>query len=398
MAPPSSSANNRAIKHDFGMGDTGDAVHGKWYQVWDNAIDEMNQILDALQPEKVDAAGRKYSAVATRMNTTISDLYKHAQTLSEHWGGDDADKAMTQMQKMYTEAQQIQSTSDDTGWTLSGHAATLRNFKNPANRPQGASGLETGVAVVTGGLLGGGADRSYHNAQARNYMSALQKDTQEANGGFPAHIRSDQAYATLDDYNPNPGGPGGPGSHLPGGGGGGAGHIPGAGSGGDIPGTGTGGHIPGTGTGGHISGTGTGGHIPSGDNGYIPGTGTGGHIPGSGGGSGTDLAGFDPSGGSGLGGGGLGGGGLGGDPLGAGAGSGLTGVGPGGLGSAGLGRGLGSGAGAGAGRAGMAGRGMMPMAPGGHGQGEKERERSTWLTEDEDVWGGDGDAAPPLIG
>jgi hypothetical protein len=40
----------------------------------------------------------------------------------------------------------------------------------------------------------------------------------------------------------------------------------------------------------------------------------------------------------------------------------------------------------------------MPMGGAGHGQGEKERERSTWLTEDEDVWGADGDAAPPLIG
>src|SRR5437660_222785 len=112
MAPPSSSgsANDRAIKHDFGAGDTGNAIHGKWYQVWDNAIGEMNKILDALQPEKVDAAGQKHSAVAKRMSTTISDLYKHAQTLSEHWGGDDADKAMDQMQKMYTQAQQIQST------------------------------------------------------------------------------------------------------------------------------------------------------------------------------------------------------------------------------------------------------------------------------------------------
>jgi hypothetical protein len=32
------------------------------------------------------------------------------------------------------------------------------------------------------------------------------------------------------------------------------------------------------------------------------------------------------------------------------------------------------------------------------GEGEEERERSTWLTEDEDVWGNDGDAAPPVIG
>jgi hypothetical protein len=35
---------------------------------------------------------------------------------------------------------------------------------------------------------------------------------------------------------------------------------------------------------------------------------------------------------------------------------------------------------------------------GGSGEGEEERERSTWLTEDDDVWGGDGDAAPPVIG
>lgn len=37
---------------------------------------------------------------------------------------------------------------------------------------------------------------------------------------------------------------------------------------------------------------------------------------------------------------------------------------------------------------------MMPM----HGSGQKdeeERERSTWLTEDDDVWGGD--AAPPGV-
>jgi len=36
---------------------------------------------------------------------------------------------------------------------------------------------------------------------------------------------------------------------------------------------------------------------------------------------------------------------------------------------------------------------------GGHGGGgdEEERERSTWLTEDEDVWGA-GEAPPPVIG
>jgi hypothetical protein len=39
-----------------------------------------------------------------------------------------------------------------------------------------------------------------------------------------------------------------------------------------------------------------------------------------------------------------------------------------------------------------------PMGGHGGGEGEEERERSTWLTEDDDVWGGDGDTAPPVIG
>ncbi|SEG79394.1 hypothetical protein SAMN04489712_112209 [Thermomonospora echinospora] len=45
----------------------------------------------------------------------------------------------------------------------------------------------------------------------------------------------------------------------------------------------------------------------------------------------------------------------------------------------------------------MSGMPMMPGAGGGK-DGEKERERTTWLTEDEDVWGADGDTAPPVIG
>ncbi|WP_449066128.1 hypothetical protein [Planomonospora algeriensis] len=44
---------------------------------------------------------------------------------------------------------------------------------------------------------------------------------------------------------------------------------------------------------------------------------------------------------------------------------------------------------------------MMPMMPmGGAGTGEQERERdqTTWLAEDEGVWGGDEDVAPSVIG
>ena len=71
-----------------------------------------------------------------------------------------------------------------------------------------------------------------------------------------------------------------------------------------------------------------------------------------------------------------------------------------GAGGAGAGAGgMGAGAGGGAGRGGM---GMMPMMGGGMGagagEGGNEGDRDTWLNEDDDVWGTDGDAPPPVLG
>ncbi|GAA0933312.1 hypothetical protein GCM10009558_108770 [Virgisporangium aurantiacum] len=43
---------------------------------------------------------------------------------------------------------------------------------------------------------------------------------------------------------------------------------------------------------------------------------------------------------------------------------------------------------------GMGGMGGM----GGRGENEKERERTTWLAEDEKVWGTDPDCGPAVIG
>jgi hypothetical protein len=46
---------------------------------------------------------------------------------------------------------------------------------------------------------------------------------------------------------------------------------------------------------------------------------------------------------------------------------------------------------------------MMPMMPppmmgGGQPQNGQDRQRGAWMTESEDIWGGDdGDVAPPLI-
>ncbi|MDR7278536.1 WXG100 family type VII secretion target [Catenuloplanes atrovinosus] len=171
------------------------------------------------------------------------------------------------------------------------------------------------------------------------------------------------------------------------------------------------------------------GYTPGVDTGFDPKTGSGTGLAGAGGGLGT----------GGLGGGGLGSGGLSGlgaGGLGAGGGSG-GGIGSGGLpgggalgkpvsgaalggmaGMAGMG-GMGAGAGArGAGKGG-AGKGGKPMLSGGVAGGKSgagrpgaaglagmgggpgagfggEEERSTWLQEDEDVWGG-GDAAPGVL-
>jgi hypothetical protein len=38
---------------------------------------------------------------------------------------------------------------------------------------------------------------------------------------------------------------------------------------------------------------------------------------------------------------------------------------------------------------------MMP--PMGMGNSDKDRQRKSWLPEDEDIWGGDGTAVPPVI-
>ncbi|MEV4891527.1 hypothetical protein AB0K48_19310 [Nonomuraea sp. NPDC055795] len=80
--------------------------------------------------------------------------------------------------------------------------------------------------------------------------------------------------------------------------------------------------------------------------------------------------------------------------------SGENGLGRGGAGGGGLGGANGMGSIAKALNGG--GMPMMPMAPmggaGAGGDGNQDRERSTFLTEDEGVWGGDEDIAPPVLG
>ncbi len=181
------------------------------------------------------------------------------------------------------------------------------------------------------------------------------------------------------------------------------GQQPGGTSGGSSPGSGLAGFPPGSGQPGLGSPTGPGGagSVPAGFGGSpydagsaLAGSGLDGGLgAGSGLGSGGPAAGGVGSGapaagglGAGTGSGGVGGGLPGGIPAG----------GRGGTGSAGGRPGAGAGAGGAGAGAGAAGRGGAPMHGGGDGD-EQERERSTWLTEDDDVWGGDPDAPPPVI-
>jgi hypothetical protein len=377
---------------------------------WEGSMADMDRILSATQPTAVDDAGDAYIEAAKKFAATAEKLRKHAGTLANVWKGKDADAAQKQMQRLHATSREMDYKATQTGTALKGHAEKLEWYKEKRPQEGFLSGIDVGdvASFAFGGLTGLGAKRLFVGSEednaAREHMNRLQQRTVEANNYMPNDLTTDL---------PDPGGsrferP--PGENNPPGGGG---RYPGGGGGPNLPKDpfGSGDRLPqdpfGSGDGTNPPrdpfGPGGGPDVPSDP--FGPG--------GSGSGSGTDLAGFNPGGGG-------GGGGLGGDPfgrggLGGGAGGGLpAGGGPsaGGMGGlsggplgAGGGMGAGGAAGAGAGRGAAAGRGMgmgmggAPMGGGGGKGGGEDHERSTWLTEDEDVWGGDdGDTAPPVIG
>jgi hypothetical protein len=286
------------------------------------------------------------------------------------WQGENADKALNIVATLSTDASTIGDNTRKCGDALSTFQSDWITLKGQA-----------------GDLYEGVAGTGFHqdNDGAHRIYDAFTKSMDTAMHTMPSELVYHTPLSS-DKYD-HVTGPGGPGPGGPG-------------PGGFGPGTGPGGIGPGTGPG---IGPGTGPGIGPGTGpGYGPGTGPGGIGPGGiGPGTGVDtgagLAGFDGGGAGGFGAGdasGVGpGGGIGpGSGIGAGGGgAGLSGGGAGG--GAGL---VGGGAGAGgAGAAAAGGRGMMPMY-GGQGGDEEERERSTWLTEDDDIWGGE-DGLPPVL-
>ncbi|WP_148767467.1 WXG100 family type VII secretion target [Actinomadura decatromicini] len=378
-------------------------------QQWSGDMDAMHQLFEGTNPERVIKAGHVYRNVSNRFGSMAGVLRSQSSALAAVWKGDDAEAAIKQMRKLQQSAENIYQVSGRTAWVLKDHGEKLDWYKRHQPKEGFFKGLTWDQAgVVTGGtLLGGpvgglmglskgealGLIKHTESKAAVEHVQRLSDRAREANAAMPAEISTTPPdfgrFKQGPSMPPSGGIPGGgpPGGGTPSGGGG----LPGGGGGmpGGLDGAGSGGAtMPGGGQGGGIPGGGIPGGGPSGSD--LAG------LPGGGGGSGVDPFG---KGGLGGGGGGLPGGGGGGIPGGGGVGGAIGGR-PGasgmGKGSPGGGKGLGKTTG-GSGRGGMGG---APMGGrGGGGQGEGEHERSTWLTEDEDVWGGnDDDTTPPVIG
>ncbi|HEY0539502.1 MAG TPA: hypothetical protein VGD53_14085 [Actinoallomurus sp.] len=390
---------------------------------WDGSYDDMEKLLKAMSPDALNNNHASYSAAAGLITDSAETIYDTGMRITEVWKGDAAAKMQEKLQQLWK-----------TATTLGSNAGMIENnlFYNHSQTVKDAYGSKPDKAhhgfwdnpsddSGHGGLFNSGWFADHEKAAqeksdevAKKYMNdgymdngnrSLANMTSFDNSGTPEEMRVENPHLNPTDKpdpTKNPKIPTGGGGGGLGGGGGGLG-----GGGGGLPGGG-GIHTPGNG----------GFHTPT------DGGGGGLHTPGNPPG-GSDLSGFDPSGGGGGGGGlsqglGGGGGGLGGGLGGGGLGGGGGGLGGGGGGFAGSGLGgksggYGGGKAAGAGlgslsaeeaaaqRAAQAGKaganGGMPMGGmGGAGGQEEERERTTWLTEDEDVWGGDDPAAPPVIG
>lgn len=405
---------------------------------FDGGMKEMKAALQHVDHEKVANAGISYTKAAVKLREAAELLHDKQDALRDAWEGDDADAAIKQMKKLQFTAENLYQVAEKVGKALTDAAPKLEAAVN--NKPDDGflasfkrelssftdseAKYAAGATIASpgGGLLAVGGMNALQalglmdnesDRVARDHMNKLGSELAKADHTIPNSFETDQIYGgnagNVDEPPPPPppppgpkggGPPGSPGGGLPGSPEGG---FPG-GPGGGLPNSPGAGDRPNPNLPNGPLGTGPHGGLPTGPGrSDLAGLPTG---PGLGGPGGSDP--FGKAGLGGLPGGGPGGGGL---PGGGGAAAGLPGGpmagrlgapggGPGMGAGSGAGVGTGTGRGAGAGVRGGAGAmaGGAPMGRGG-GQGEEEHERSTWLTEDEDVWGGDdGDAAPPVIG
>lgn len=361
--------------------------------------DQMKADFDALDPVSIGNACSAWASVASTLGDAADNIRPmFADQLAQAWDSEAAADAQKQLQLAQATASALAEQCMTMARATDYAANYARWYKEHFPRDVGPSGV---------------SDEGVQNAadHTGNYLTRLNEVIASA---LPPEVSA--RYLTVnpqqgrDDFTVGAGGPGSvpaPGTVHPGALGA---HVPGATGGthgspfGDVSGQAPGnGDWPGTGQVGPTGGSSLGD--------WDPGTATAGAGElGGGAGLGTGLSG---AGGVHAGGGGAGGG------LGAGLGTGLgAGLGAGAA-ATGLGTGRGGGPGAGArggvpgagtgnrataapGRGGVSGTGpgngaMAPMHGGVAPDGETEHDRTTWLTEDDDVWGGDSSAPPPVI-
>jgi hypothetical protein len=360
--------------------------------------DQVKQEFEQLNVGPINTACTEWSMLARNLGTIAEQIRREVgDVLHDAWES-----------KYSVDAQQHLQVAQGTAEALANHSMTMARATDYAGQyAQWYQAHLPGDGYVT---TGGDSQR------AVDHLVKFLGRYDEVISLLPSQVQAQSVNANPQDLGGPDSTPGGPGAGAGPHGMGGAGKLPGSGGLPDGTGMGdTGFGDTGLGTGGTGSGLPGGGLGSGGTGGGLGSGGTGGFSPYD---PGSQLAGGGGLGGLGSGHTGLGGGGLGSGGVGSGLGGGGLGTGPGGIGSgtgaggagtlgSGAGRGgPGSGAGGpgsggpgagGRGSAGAGGVGGAPMHGGGQGD-EDERERSTWLTEDEDVWGGNTDVPPPVIG
>jgi hypothetical protein len=389
---------------------------------YQRSVVEVHQEFDQLDPQAISDACRAWKRAADELLALAEGIKAEAAVpLSAAWNSPASPAAQQQLQQAEATVRALASDCLQMAHATDYAAQYAQWYKD--NLPSYAESLGTGVkGMVTGQGMTGAAK------VAVEYLENLLTRYNEVIQILPNSVHAQFVDSRIGTFTPSPlpppdSGVGGTGAPTVGG----VGGFP-AGAGPSAVGHGT--AVPGA----HDVGSGPAGAGPSGSGGPGSFTTGGGHGSGpagfgsgglddpyaagsslAGSGLGGGLSGFDPNAlggasvggsqsglGAGLGAGALGATGLGAGGLAGGLGAGRGGAGRAGAGGAGLLGGPGAGGMAGSGMAAegaVAGRGgMVPMhGAAGHGEGEEERERSTWLMEDDDVWGCGGDAPPPVI-
>lgn len=412
---------------------------------YERTYDEVVEEFEKVDPESIGAACIAWKATAEALGHLAEQLRpKAGDPLSAAWVDEAAKGAQEQLRLVQATAQALADQSMKMAHAMDYTAQYATWYKHNIPDRFELTGKSAGVGAISP-VVGAFMAADEGSKQAVQHMTNFLSRYNEVIGNLlPAEVKAQLLQPATEEeivWGDPPTSSGSGGSHGAGvgglgtgaGGHGGAGLSAGAGKGiGDVglPSSGSG-LVPslGGGTGGvggldglddpyaagsELAGGGSGGGIGGGIGGTVAGGGAlgaglegvggglaggiGGGLSGGVGGAGGGLAGGVGAGSGGIGGGVMGAGGVGAGGRIGGSGGGLSGASGGAGGGLSGARGAGSGGLGGGGVAGegAGGRGVAPMG-GGQGGRDNDVERSTWLEEDDDIWGGSSGAAPPVI-